>query len=89
MRERVGHDLLLLPGVTVLVRDDKDRILMVKQADREEWSTVGGAIEPGESPTEAVLREAWEEVGVRVHDLALAGAVGGEGYEIVYPNGDR
>lgn len=89
MRRLIGTELLLLPGVTVLVTDDQDRILMVKQTDRAHWSTVGGAIEPGESPTEAVLREALEETGLTIAIDDLVGVVGGEGYEIEYPNGDR
>ena len=89
MRKHIGSDLLLLPGVSVLVTDDRDRILMVEQADRGEWSTVGGAIEPGESPHHAALREASEEVGLDVELIDLVATVGGPGYEIVYPNGDR
>lgn len=34
------------------------------------WELPGGKIEPGESAASAALREAWEEVGVGVHDLA-------------------
>jgi 8-oxo-dGTP diphosphatase len=89
MRRYIGNELLLLPGVTVLVTDEHERILMVNQADRAHWSTVGGAIEPGESPTEAVFREALEETGLTVAIDGLIGVVGGDGYEIEYPNGDR
>src|SRR5687768_2430179 len=32
LRERVGHDLLLLPSVAVLVQDDHGRVLLVRQA---------------------------------------------------------
>jgi len=79
----------MLPGVTVLVTDAAGQILMVEQADRQRWSTVGGAIEPGESPTDAAIREALEETGLQVQIPELVGVVGGEGYEITYPNGDR
>ncbi|MFZ9915874.1 MAG: NUDIX domain-containing protein, partial [Phycisphaerales bacterium] len=34
------------------------------------WELPGGKIEPGESAVSAALREAWEEVGIGVHDLA-------------------
>lgn len=33
------------------------------------WALVGGAVEPGESPTEAALREAWEEARIEAVDV--------------------
>lgn len=33
----------------------------------------GGGIDPGESPTEAALREAWEELGIREDDVRVIG----------------
>ena len=32
------------------------------------WDLVGGHVEAGESPHEAVIRECFEELGVHVHD---------------------
>ena len=32
----------------------------------EYWSLPAGAIEPGETPEEAVVREVWEETGLKV-----------------------
>jgi 8-oxo-dGTP pyrophosphatase MutT (NUDIX family) len=88
MRSKIGHQLLLLPGVTLLVFDEAGRMLMVEQADRKLWSTPGGAIEPGESPRQAAVREAWEETGLTVELTELVDVLGGTGFEMVYPNGD-
>lgn len=33
----------------------------------------GGKIDPGESPVEAALREAWEELGIRKNDVRIIG----------------
>jgi ADP-ribose pyrophosphatase YjhB (NUDIX family) len=89
VRALVGHQLLLLPAVSVHIRDDAGRLLLVHQIDRQQWGTVGGAIEPGESPSEAAVREAREETGLEVELTGLVAALGGGGFQMTYPNGDR
>ena len=66
LRELVGHRQLLLPAVSVHITDDSGRLLLVHQVDRAQWGTVGGAVEPGESPADAAVREASEETGLSV-----------------------
>lgn len=85
----VGHSLLLLPSTSVLPRDDAGRLLLVRLIDTGHWATIGGAIEPDESPTESAIREAREEAGVRVELGAILGVLGGPDYRVTYPNGDR
>lgn len=89
LREKIGHELLVLPSVAVLPRDDAGRILLVQIADTGQWATIGGAIEPDESPEEAAVREAEEEAGVRLVLGALLRVLGGPDYRLVYPNGDQ
>lgn len=90
LRAVVGHDLLLLPSVTVLPVDDAGRILLVRHAGHDDgWGTLGGAVEPGESPAVAAVREAREEVGTDVQLVRLLDVLGGPDYEVSYPNGDR
>ena len=89
IRQRIGTDLLLLPTVAVLPRDARGRVLLVRQNDSGRWATIGGAIEPDESPAEAALREAAEEANVVVRLGRLLAALGGAEYRITYPNGDE
>ena len=89
VRAFVGHRLLLLPAVSVHIRDDAGRLLLVHQVDRQQWGTVGGAVEPGESPAEAAVREAREETGLEVELTGLVAALGGPGFQMTYPNGDE
>lgn len=46
----------------------------------------GGRIDPGETPVEAALREAWEELGIRPDDVQVIGSTDlyrtGSAYEI-------
>jgi ADP-ribose pyrophosphatase YjhB (NUDIX family) len=86
MRAHVGNDLLLLPGASAVVRDDQGRILLMRRGDDGRWGLPAGMIEPGEQPSDAVLREVFEETGI----IAEIERVGGVGmHETVYPNGDR
>jgi 8-oxo-dGTP pyrophosphatase MutT (NUDIX family) len=88
LREKVGHDLLVLPAVSVLPVDVQGRLLLVEAAETGQWQTIGGAIEPHESPRDAAVREALEEARVVVELGRLVDALGGSGFEITYPNGD-
>lgn len=89
LRERMGSVRLLLPSVTALVFDDAGRLLLVRQQDGGVWATPGGAIDPDESPADAVVREAWEETGLDVEPVRLAGVYGGAPFVVRYPNGDE
>ena len=88
LRERVGHDLVHLPAVCVLIWDDDGRLLLMREAQTGRWQTIGGMIDPDESPWDAALREAREETGLTVRLERLRTALGGPGYKVHYPNGD-
>jgi 8-oxo-dGTP pyrophosphatase MutT (NUDIX family) len=90
LRAVIGHDLLVLPCVTVLPADERGRLLLAWHTGHTDgWGTVGGAVDPGESPAEAAVREAREEIGAGIRLGRLLGVFGGSDYEVTYPNGDR
>ncbi|MDX6343561.1 MAG: hypothetical protein QOH87_3699, partial [Trebonia sp.] len=90
LRAFVGHEQLLLPCATVLPLDERGRVLLAWPAGHSDgWGTVGGAVDPGESPAEAAVREAREEIGVEIRLRRLVDVLGGPDYEVIYPNGDR
>ncbi|WP_433384782.1 NUDIX hydrolase [Actinoplanes sp. CA-142083] len=86
MRAHIGHDLLLLPGASAIVHDDNDRLLLVRRGDNGKWSLPAGMIDPGEQPSDAVVREVREETGVEVAIESLGGVAT---HPVTYPNGDR
>jgi ADP-ribose pyrophosphatase YjhB (NUDIX family) len=89
LRDLVGNELLVLPSVAVLPRDDHGRLLLVRLTDSALWATIGGAIEPDESPQEAALREAEEEAKVKLELGPILAVLGGPEYRQTYPNGDQ
>lgn len=88
LRERVGHDLLLIPGVAAIVRDAAGRVLVHQRADDGRWSLPAGSVEPGETPADATVREVHEETGLRVVPERVVGVFSGERMRHRYPNGD-
>ena len=89
LRACVGHGLLLLPGVAAVVRDDEGRILLQLRAREGEWGLPGGAVDPGETPAEAIAREVREETGIEPRVERIVGAFGGRAHRSRYPNGDE
>ena len=89
LREACGSRLLVLPSVTGIVFDHDNRILLVHQRDVGVWSTPGGAVEPNENPSNAVVREVWEETGLLTEPTRILGVFGGPECMITYPNGDQ
>lgn len=89
LRAAVGPRLLEVPSVSILIRDDQGRVLLVHQPDPGVWSTPGGAVEPAETPADAAVREAWEETGLYVRLTRLVGVYGGSEFVVEYGNGDR
>ena len=43
-----------------------DRILLERRRDSDTWGLVGGGVKKYEEPIDAIVRETWEELGVRV-----------------------
>ncbi|MFE3267056.1 NUDIX domain-containing protein [Streptomyces sp. NPDC059215] len=64
IRASAGHQLLWLPGVTAVVLDDEDRVLLGRRSDTGKWSVIGGIPDPGEQPAACAVREVLEETAV-------------------------
>jgi 8-oxo-dGTP pyrophosphatase MutT (NUDIX family) len=88
LREKIGHDFLLVPSAHVAIRDQLGRVLLVQHVEGR-WQIPGGAIEPLEDPRDAAARECHEEMGVVVAVGDVIGVFGGDAYQTTYANGDR
>ena len=86
LREKIGHDLVLMPGVCALVFNDRGEILLHRRSDTGRWAVPGGIMEPGEVPATAVVREVLEETGVKVVPERITGVYTTP--VLTYPNGD-
>lgn len=57
-------------SVKAVILDDHGRALLGRN-DREEWELLGGRLDAGESPEEAVVREVDEEAGLEIAPVTL------------------
>lgn len=64
------------------------RILLVRRADSGRWAVPGGYMEPGETFTEACIREVWEETGLRVRPSRLIAIYTSPHVLLEYPDGN-
>ena len=68
----------VIPCVGAVATDEHGRLLMIKRGHEPGaglWSIPGGRIEPGETDTEALVREMLEETGLTVEVGRLLGRV--------------
>jgi ADP-ribose pyrophosphatase YjhB (NUDIX family) len=87
LRAKIGHDLLWLTGLTGVVLNGDDEVLLVKRADNGRWSLIGGILEPGEQPAVGLVREIHEETAVEAEVDRLLSIVSTP--PAGYPNGDQ
>ena len=89
LRSIVGHRPLLQVGASVIIEDNKGRILLQKRSDNHCWGYAGGSIELDEKVEAAAKRELLEETGLTANSLELFGVFSGEDTHYIYPNGDE
>src|SRR5829696_3991640 len=63
----------MVPSANVVVTNDAGEILLIRRTDNDNWALPGGAMDLGESMTQAAVREVKEETGI---DCEITGLVG-------------
>lgn len=88
--EELSHIPFIQTGASVIVRDERGRILLQQRSDNGLWGLPGGCQELGERLEATAVRELHEETGIRVRedDLILINTLSGEARKRVYSNGD-
>ncbi len=89
LRALVGHSPLIMAGAAVAVFDEQNRLLLQHRTDNDCWGLLGGAMELGEVAEETARREAYEEAGLEIGEMALFGVFSGPEQFYEYPGGDQ
>jgi ADP-ribose pyrophosphatase YjhB (NUDIX family) len=88
--DRVSKEGKLRLGCSAAIFDQhREKILLTRRTDNGQWCLPGGAIEAGESVSEACTREVWEETGLRVQVTRLTGVYSDPNKLVVYPDGHK
>jgi 8-oxo-dGTP pyrophosphatase MutT (NUDIX family) len=91
LRQKVGSDLVLIPGAMVFLVDDEGALLFTRRADNGTWCLPAGGAEEGGDFAATAVTELREETGVTVDPADLIGfgtLSEADLHTITYPNGD-
>ena len=89
LRALVGTRPIIMAGVSVIVINEQNQILLQKRSDTGDWGVIGGALELGESLEEAADRELYEEAGLVADNLTFICMLSGKDMYYQYPHGDE
>jgi ADP-ribose pyrophosphatase YjhB (NUDIX family) len=78
----------IVVAVTAFVRDEAGRILLIRRADNDLYAIPGGALELGETLTDAASREVLEETGIEVDVTGLVGVFSNPHHLIEFTDGE-
>ena len=79
----------MIPSVNVVVTNDRGQILFIRRSDNDNWALPGGAIDLGESMTQAAVRETAEETGINCEVTGLVGIYTDPKHVIFYTSNDE
>jgi ADP-ribose pyrophosphatase YjhB (NUDIX family) len=74
----------IVPSVNVAVTNDVGELLLIRRSDNDNWALPGGAVDIGESLTQAAIREIREESGVDCEITGLSGIYTDPGHVMLY-----
>ena len=89
IRDCIGSQCVLLPGVRAIVLNDRDEVLLQRRTDLDCWGLPSGSVELDETALEALKREVREETHLDVLRAEPMALYSGLSQRFRYPNGDE
>ncbi len=87
---RVGKNGTIRVGCSAVIFDkSREKVLLTRREDNNQWCLPSGGMESGESASEACIREVEEETGLQVAIKCLIGIYTTPDELVVYQDGNR
>lgn len=85
--DRLGREGKIRVGCSAAIFNEEGRVLLTRRRDNGQWRLPSGGMEAGESVEEAILREVFEETGLRVRVKRLIGVYSDPHQLVIYADG--
>ncbi|GAA0597390.1 NUDIX domain-containing protein [Kribbella sandramycini] len=79
----------MVPSVNVVIENEAGEILLIERSDNGNWALPGGAIDLGESMSQAGVRETKEETGIDCEILDVLGIYTDPKHIILYTSNNE
>ncbi len=88
IRQKIGHDPLMLIGANVIIMNNNNEVLLQERSEST-WGLPGGLTEINEALEETAKREVLEETGLYVDEIKMIDVFSGPEYFFILPNKDQ
>ncbi|MFD7065913.1 NUDIX domain-containing protein [Streptomyces sp. NPDC059913] len=78
----------VVPSIVAFVQNHAGDVLIIQRSDNGRWALPGGGHDVGESISTTVVREVWEETGIKAEVVDMSGIYTDPGHVMLYDDGE-